>query len=250
MLARCHSKHCRSYVGSNEGSWIGRADSLPAQTGIGSSPLPDVYLVTIDTLRADHVHCYGDDRIQTPALDSLARDGIRFAWAFTPSPITNTSHTSILTGLLPSVHGVTDFAIPLAKTYPNLGRVAQAKRISNGGLHRCGVLDSRTLAPGLDRGFDYYDNFPSDSAQGKHWGRIGASWRRCSPSRRNMDGRAPRKPRFVWVHLYDPHDPYEPPPPYSQIYKDRLYDGEIAYADAALGILLAYLKRETGIKTR
>src|SRR6266436_4231247 len=77
---------------------------------------PDVYLITIDTLRADHVHCYGDDQIQTPALDSIARDGIRFTQAFTPSPITNTSHTSILTGLLPSNHGVTDFAVPLTHT--------------------------------------------------------------------------------------------------------------------------------------
>src|SRR5579864_541770 len=70
---------------------------------------PDVYLITIDTLRADHVHCYGYEKVQTPALDGLAQHGIRFAEAFTPSPITNTSHTSILTGLLPSRHGVTDF---------------------------------------------------------------------------------------------------------------------------------------------
>src|SRR5215470_7958171 len=63
---------------------------------------PDIFLVTIDTLRADHVHCYGYDAIQTPAIDSLAKDGIRFSQAFTPSPITNTSHTTILTGLLPS----------------------------------------------------------------------------------------------------------------------------------------------------
>src|SRR5271166_2502177 len=75
---------------------------------------PDVYLVTIDTLRADHVHCYGYDNIETPALDGLAKDGVRFTQAFTPSPITNTSHTSILTGLLPSSHGVTDFAVPLS----------------------------------------------------------------------------------------------------------------------------------------
>ena len=79
---------------------------------------PDVFLITIDTLRADHVHCYGYDHVQTPALDGLARNGIRFSHAFTPSPITNTSHTTILTGLLPSVHGVTDFAIPLAPIHP------------------------------------------------------------------------------------------------------------------------------------
>src|SRR5712692_6874620 len=74
---------------------------------------PNIFLITIDTLRADHIHCYGYEKIQTPALDALASDGIRFTQAFTPSPITNTSHTSIMTALLPSHHGVTDFAIPL-----------------------------------------------------------------------------------------------------------------------------------------
>src|SRR5436305_15213037 len=79
---------------------------------------PDVFLITIDTLRADHVHCYGYEKIQTPALDALAKDGIRFENAFTPSPITNTSHASILTGLLPGAHGVTDFAVPLSPAHP------------------------------------------------------------------------------------------------------------------------------------
>src|SRR6266568_4226891 len=79
---------------------------------------PDIFLITIDTLRADHVHCYGYDQIETPALDSLAKDGIRFSQAFTPSPITNTSHTTILTGLLPSSHGVTDFPVPLSAVHP------------------------------------------------------------------------------------------------------------------------------------
>src|ERR1700746_316912 len=79
---------------------------------------PDVFLITIDTLRADHVHCYGYENIETPAMDGLAKDGVRFTQAFTPSPITNTSHTTILTGLLPSSHGVTDFAVPLSPAHP------------------------------------------------------------------------------------------------------------------------------------
>jgi arylsulfatase A-like enzyme/Tfp pilus assembly protein PilF len=213
-----------------------------AQTVTGSSP--DVYLITIDTLRADHVHCYGDEQIQTPALDSIAQDGIRFTQAFTPSPITNTAHTSILTGLLPSVHGVTDFGIPLAKTIPTWPELLNQNGYQTAAFIGAVVLDSRTLAPGLDRGFDYYDNFPSDSGESKHWGRVerrgedvvhrAEAW---------MDGH-PAKPRFVWVHLYDPHDPYDPPPPFAQIYKHRLYDGEIAYADSALGHLLQYLKRQ------
>src|SRR5690348_1682137 len=73
---------------------------------------PDVFLITIDTLRSDHVGCYGDKQIETPAMDSLARDGVRFVNAFTASTITNTAHASILTGLYPSEHGVLDFGSP------------------------------------------------------------------------------------------------------------------------------------------
>jgi choline-sulfatase len=206
-------------------------------------PQPDVFLITIDTLRADHVHCYGYENIHTPALDGLARDGIRFAQAFTPSPITNTSHTSILTGLLPSSHGVTDFAVPLAPTHPTLAELLKRNGYHTAAFIGAVILDSKTLAPGLDRGFDFYDNFPAHSQTKSRWGRI---------ERRGMDvvQRAeawmtahPAGSHFVWVHLYDPHDPYEPPPPYSLTYKDRLYDGEIAYADSALGGFLGYLKK-------
>ena len=88
----------------------------------------DVFLVTIDTLRADHVACYGYKDVETPTLDSLAADGVRFSHAYTPSPITNTSHASILTGLLPSVHGVTDFGIPLAAQHATSDRSAWRSR--------------------------------------------------------------------------------------------------------------------------
>src|SRR3989475_1000497 len=204
---------------------------------------PDIYLVTIDTLRADHVHCYGYERVQTPALDALAKDGIRFAQAFTPSPITNTSHTTILTGLLPSSHGVTDFAVPLAAVHPTWAELLKQKGYHTAAFIGAVILDSKSLAPGLDRGFDSYDNFPEHPLKKSRFGRV---------ERRVMDvvqraekwmNANPAGPHFVWLHLYDPHDPYEPPPPYSQTYKDRLYDGEIAYADSALGNFVAYLKK-------
>jgi choline-sulfatase len=204
---------------------------------------PDIYLVTIDTLRADHVHCYGYERVQTPALDALTKDGIRFAHAFTPSPITNTSHTTILTGLLPSSHSVTDFAVPLAATHPTWAGLLNKKGYHTAAFIGAIILDSKSLAPGLDRGFDFYDNFPEHPLTKSRFGRV---------ERRGMDvvQRAekwmtahPAGPHFVWIHLYDPHDPYEPPPPYSQTYKDHLYDGEIAYADSAFANFLAYLKK-------
>ncbi len=218
---------------------------LTATLSVAAPPprKPDVFLVTIDTLRADHVHCYGYERVQTPAIDALARDGIRFTQAFTPSPITNTSHTSILTGLLPSSHGVTDFGVPLSPLHPTWAELLHQQGYHTAAFIGAVILDSKTLAPGLDRGFDFYDNFPEHSKTKSRWGRV---------ERRGMDvaERAeawltahPQGPHFVWVHFYDPHDPYEPPVPYSQTYKDHLYDGEIAYADSALASFIAYLKQ-------
>src|SRR5438874_1885394 len=133
---------------------------------------PDVYLVTIDTLRADHVHCYGYKDSQTPALDSLAKDGVRFAQAFTPSPITNTSHTTILTGLLPSSHGVTDFAVPLAPLHTTWAELLKSRGYRTAAFIGAVILDSHSLAPGLDRGFDFYDNFPENMPSRIHWGRV------------------------------------------------------------------------------
>lgn len=207
-------------------------------------PPGDVFLITIDTLRSDHVHCYGYERIQTPAMDQLAKQGIRFTQAFTPSPITNTSHASILTGLLPSSHGVSDFGVPLAANHSALAELLQKRGYQTAAFIGSVILDSKTLAPGLDRGFAFYDNFPEKTETKSRWGRI---------ERRGMDvvQRAETwlnahrtAPVFVWVHLFDPHDPYEPPPPYSEMYKDHLYDGEIAYADSALGHFLSYLREQ------
>ena len=204
---------------------------------------PDIFLVTIDTLRADHVHCYGYESIQTPALDGLAKDGIRFSHAFTPSPITNTSHTTILTGLLPSSHGVTDFAVPLAPTHPTLATLLKANGYHTAAFIGAVILDSKTLAPGLDRGFDFYDNFPAQPKTKSRWGRVERRGADVVQHAEAWMGAHPAGPHFLWVHLYDPHDPYEPPPPYSQTYKDRLYDGEIAYADSVLAGFVGYLKK-------
>jgi arylsulfatase A-like enzyme/cytochrome c-type biogenesis protein CcmH/NrfG len=214
-------------------------DGAPEKT-----PRRDIFLITIDTLRSDHVRCYGYERIETPAMDLLAKQGIRFTDAFTPSPITNTSHASILTGLLPSSHGVSDFGVPLTVNRSTLAEILEKQGYRTAAFIGSVILDSKRLAPGLDRGFEFYDNFPEKTETKSRWGRI---------ERRGMDvvQRAENwldehrvAPRFVWVHLYDPHDPYEPPAPYSEIYKDRLYEGEIAYADSALGQFLAYLNKQ------
>jgi arylsulfatase A-like enzyme len=215
--------------------------------GTGQTPKkatqPEVFLITIDTLRADHVHCYGYESIQTPALDALAKDGIRFTQAFTPSPITNTSHTSILTGLLPSTHGVTDFAVPLLPAHAKLAELLKKSGYHTAAFIGAVILDSKTLAPGLDRGFDFYDNFPAKSQTKSRWGRVERRGGDVIQHAQSWMTAHPAGPHFVWIHLYDPHDPYEPPAPFSQIYKDRLYDGEIAYADSVFAGFIGYLKK-------
>ena len=215
-----------------------------AQQSPAKKPVrPHVFLVTIDTLRADHVHCYGYERVETPALDALAKVGFRFAQAFTPSPITNTSHTSILTGLLPGRHGVTDFAVPLSPTHPTLAELLHKQGYHTAAFIGAVILDSKTLAPGLDRGFDFYDNFPQHPTTKSRWGRVERRGMVVEQHVETWLTAHPGGAHFVWVHLYDPHDPYEPPAPYLQRYKDHLYDGEIAYADSALGNFIAYLKK-------
>jgi choline-sulfatase len=205
---------------------------------------PNVFLITIDTLRADHVHCYGYNQIETPALDQLAKQGILFAQAFTPSPITNASHTSILTGLLPSSHGVSDFGVALSASHPTLAAELQRQGYNTAAFIGAVVLDSKQLAPGLDRGFQYYDNFPEHPKSKARWGRLERRGVDVAQRAEKWLSAQSAAPYFVWMHLYDPHDPYEPPAPYSEEYKGRLYDGEIAYADSALAHLIEYLKQK------
>lgn len=215
------------------------AAAFPAQP----SSRPDVFLITIDTLRADHVECYGDTTIRTPALNRLCHDGVRFSRAFTPSPITNTSHASILTGLNPSRHGVTDFGVPLATSHRTLAELLQTKGYHTAAFIGAVILDSTGLAPGLDRGFDFYDNFPPSVPSASRWGRVERRGGDVVRRAQRWLATHPAGPHFVWVHLYDPHDPYEPPPPFDAQYRGRPYDGEIAYADSALGQFLGFLDR-------
>jgi choline-sulfatase len=116
------------------------------------------------------------------------------------------------------------------------------------------ILDSNTLAPGLDRGFDFYDNFPktdsknsdgtkTDGVKKERWGRVERRGMEVVEHAEAWFEKHRSGPHFVWVHLYDPHDPYEPPPPFSEKYKNHLYDGEIAYADSALARWIAFLKK-------
>jgi len=170
-----------------------------ARNVVPKTPPPDVYLITIDTVRADHIHCYGYNRIQTPGLDTLAADGVRFSQAFTPSPVTNTSHTSIFTGLMPGTHGVMDFGVPLSAEYPTLPELLKQDGYITAAFIGSVILDSRKFAPGLDKGFDYYDNFADATGVKSRWNRLERRAAVVAEHAETWLNTHTGKPRFVWT---------------------------------------------------
>src|SRR5258708_22147115 len=219
------------------GSFLLACCELPAQ----AKPAPNVVVITIDTLRADHLGCYGNKQIRTPNIDALASDGARFERAYTPVPVTLPAHTVIFTGTYPMLSGMHDFSgNKLSPSQPTLASVLKQHGYTTGAVVGSAVLDSRF---GLNQGFDfYYDHFDFNRLQesnleemerpGNLVANVALDW--LAKNRTNKF--------FLWMHLYDPHYPYRPPAPYSEQYKDRPYDGEIAFADAQVGRLIAFLK--------
>jgi arylsulfatase A-like enzyme len=208
--------------------------------GSAERDFPDVLLVTIDTLRADHVGCYGDGNAATPVMDGLASRGVRFAEAIAPVPLTLPSHASLLTATTPLVHGVRDNAgFVLGAAPPTVAEAFRAAGYSTAAFVS-GFPVSRRF--GLGRGFDAYDDrFPrgDDPARPSYVERradetvaAATEWLRG----RQSDA---IRPVFAWVHFFDPHAPYDAPEPYRSRFRQRPYDGEIAFADAQLGALLA-----------
>ena len=209
-----------------------------------SSPAPrsiNVLVITIDTLRADHVGCYGYAQVQTPNIDALATAGARFEHAYTPVPITLPAHTVIFTGTYPTFSGVHDFsANRLGPSQATMALILKQNGYATGAVVASAVLDSRF---GLNRGFDfYYDHFEFNRLQEANLdemerpGNIVAD-QALEWLRKNSSG-----PFLLWMHLYDPHYPYQPPSPYAEKYKSHPYDGEIAFADEQVGRVVGFLK--------
>jgi len=210
----------------------------------------NVLLVTFDTTRADRIGCYGNEDIETPTLDNLAANGIRFANTMSTNPITAPSHTAIHTGRFPNAHGVRDNGLY------KLGdaQVTLAEILKDNGYATAASIGAFPLSStfGLNQGFDIYD----DHLTGEYENHLGA---RAIPKDRLffderkaaqvneailpwLDDHA-QNPFFLWVHYFDPHQPFEPDPPFNERYADDLYNGEIAYTDAAMGFLLRYIER-------
>jgi arylsulfatase A-like enzyme/Flp pilus assembly protein TadD len=206
---------------------------------------PNIILITLDTTRADRMGFLGSKRGLTPNLDAMARQGIAFTRAYAHVPITTASHTTILTGTYPQFNRVDDFGIPLSPRLPYLPDLLHAQGYHTGAFVGSLILDPLDgTAPGFDRGFEIYD-------AGFHLRRHGMD-RYKSVERRAGDvvshalawlSQLENGPFFLWVHLYDAHDPYDPPPPFKEKFASQPYDGEIAYADSAVGKLLDELRK-------
>ncbi len=210
-----------------------------AGAGCGRTPpaavrIP-VVVVSVDTLRADHLPVYGYRGVQTPALDALGRDSIVFTNAYSNVPLTLPSHAALLTGLLPFENGVRDnIGFRLAPARRTLATLLQSASYATGAAVSSYVLRADR---GLAAGFDYYDdsmpNNPTRERAGMESAAALAKW----------GGAVRDRPLFLFLHIYEPHAPYTPPEPFASRYASAPYDGEIAAADAAVGSFVDFLNR-------
>jgi arylsulfatase A-like enzyme/tetratricopeptide (TPR) repeat protein len=213
---------------------------------------PNVVLITLDTTRADHLGCYGHVLPTTPNADALAARGVLFTHASSVAPLTLPAHSSILTGMQPTFHGVrVNGNAALGESQETLAEVLSKVGYETGAFVGAFVLDGRW---GLNQGFAHYDD-RFDLKKYKHLD-LGTVQR---PANEVMDAALAwlesRKPGpfFAWIHLYDAHTPYEPPEPFLSRFRAGglagLYDGEIAFADAQVGRCISWL-RTNGLDQR
>jgi arylsulfatase A-like enzyme/Tfp pilus assembly protein PilF len=195
----------------------------------------NIILITLDTLRSDRLSCYGSEHVDTPNIDALAREGVRFTNAASTVPFTLPAHSSMMTGTYPPYHGVREnVGAVLGDDLPTL-----AERLRDGGWATAAfvsafVLDGRW---GIGRGFDhYYDDFDPREFDTPNMSAVQRTGdETVAEAVRWLDDRPAEQPFFLWLHLYDPHEPYTPPEPYNSQYPDQPYDGEVAFTDSLIG---------------
>jgi arylsulfatase A-like enzyme/Flp pilus assembly protein TadD len=198
----------------------------------GSSPgRTNLLLITIDTLRADRVSCYDSTHLQTPNIDGLAAEGVIFTRAFANTSTTLPSHTNILLGVSPLYHGVHENQyFVVHENFLTLAEHLKAAGYATGAFVGAFPLDRKF---GLHQGFDVYDDdFGHRSSTNKQ-----ALERRAADviAKASQWIKTQSSPWFLWIHCYDPHDPYTPPAPYAEKYAQSPYNGEVAYVDEVLG---------------
>jgi len=203
---------------------------------------PNVIVVTLDTTRADCLSCYGAPSVRTPTIDALAARGVLFKKCYTQTPLTLPSHTTLMTGTLPLFHGVRDngaYIVP--QKLVTMAELLKGQGYETGAFIGAWVLDSKW---GLNQGFDtYFDQFDLRKFAIASFDTV----RR--PANEVLDAALPwleahkGGPFFAWIHLYDAHSPYDPPPSFAAQYPDRPYLGAIAFMDSELQRLSDLLDR-------
>jgi arylsulfatase A-like enzyme len=206
-----------------------------SDAGSASLRAQNVIIVTLDTTRADVLAAYGTDKVETPALDRLSREGIVFEQATSPVPLTLPAHASLFTGLLPPHHSVRDNVdSPLGDAHTTLAEVLRKNGARTAAFVGSAVVDGRR---GLAQGFDIY----SDGQYASRNPRLRRPANIVVDEATTWIARESMSPFFVWVHLYDAHAPYSLPEPYRTMYEDAPYLGAIAFMDAQLQRLLTLL---------
>lgn len=203
-------------------------------------PQAPVILITVDTLRSDRLPAYGYTGVKTPFIDDLASQSILFERAYAHSPMTLPSHATLMTGMLPTTHGVRENIGFLLPESP----LTMAEIFKDAGYQTAGFVSSMVLRPqtGIAQGFDYYEGpFQNQNKSNvRSFAQIDGA--ETLEKARKWAIAHKEKPFFLWVHIYEPHTPYTPPPPFNQQYQDG-YDGEIAYSDHLLGTFAKSLKQ-------
>lgn len=202
------------------------------------TPAGPIVLISIDTLRADHLPVYGYTKVRTPNIDALAREGVLFEHAWSHAPQTLPAHTSILSGQLPFEHGVRDnvgFTVKRGQWF--IQGALKSQGWPTGGFVSAYVIRAAT---GINQGFDVYDSQMPPVSSERAIGQVQRDGgQTLAAAMKWLDTLDSTKPFFLFVHFYEPHKPYEPPPRYASY---APYDGEIAYADELVGRLLDRLK--------
>ncbi len=203
----------------------------------------NVVVITLDTVRADHLHCYGNLKIKTPTIDGLAKEGVLFEKAVAQTPLTQPSHASIFTGTNPNVHHVRDTGgFALQPTSITLAAILQKH-----GWDTAAFVSSSVLKKvfGFSQGFSVYDDQMPDT--GNDEGKPVATRRAGLTVDRALAwlNTQSKQPFFVWVHFYDAHRPYDPPQEFRRQYPDNPYDAEIAYTDQQLGRFLDAVRKKS-----
>jgi len=243
-VTACQSSEKQKTPAAAKNSAAEQSSRATGPTSNGVMKPVNIVLITLDTVRADHLHCYGNAKIKTPTIDALANSGVLFEKAVAQAPLTLPSHASMFTGTNPNVHHVRDTGGFVLQP----SSVTMATILRKHGWNTAAFVSAVVLkrAFGFNQGFSVYDDrMPGGSGGEAPMRNAGTTvdhaltWLKSQPEQT-------AKPFFVWLHFYDAHQPYVPPPAeFQRQYPGDTYNAEIAYMDQQLGRFISAVKERS-----